>query len=243
MPKLILTSREVLWSTVKNQPYPEIIEALLKSCKSGNSVFLVSRRDEPAWLKRHFPFITYQKAKWPNTKPSGKIVKAIIAANQDTQELKNSDIFVLGATESDFLMATQSHSLLICSEWSDSVHEKVIKYGVSLTNPKAIPLVIKLLDDQKPWYFTRTDRFYEIYALTNAGTYGEDDAKMLTLIGKLKDCLKEGDKRHSTAFKLHLLSSLLVTPAFREADLWTFYPSSDSNNDEGEVIAGFWRDS
>lgn len=238
MAKLIFISTGILWDSRRNSPHTGIVSALSDINSSGCGIFLVSNRDKPRWLEKEFPFIIFQQCNYPFHRQNGKIVYEIIKANEH-QNLRHSDIVVLGTSEEDFLMAVNSQTLLFCGLWGNPVDDKIKKYGLAISAPSEIPIIVRLLEDQIPWFFQYQSDSLGIYALSNAGTKIERDRDIIRLVERLRACLKSGDTGLSRYFKIHLLSSLSSTEEFRDVDYWGFYPASDSTNKEEETIASY----
>ena len=237
MPKLILTSKSAIWDKSAGAPYPRVVEALKKAHEGGCQTFVVSNHKRPPWLTGDLDFLQFQEVGFKPPRQSGKIVQGFVEANKD--RLRPSDIIILGADDEDMLMAVNSKTVLIRCEWVKPLAEKISEYGVPFTDPAAIPLVVSLLEGNEPWYFKHSGEFMTVYAVTNAGTKFEPNATMVRLVNALRGCLKHGSKELHKGFVLHFLSSLYTTEIFKEVDIWGYYPSSSSSNDEGEVMADF----
>ena len=234
MGKLILASPAVLWDSKNERFFPGVAEALQEAQSQGSAIFVLSNWAEPAWVSEA-EFLRFQPARG---RQSGKIVAGLIEANKKLP-LEPSDVVVLGTTNVDLQMAANSQTLLLRTEWTGAVEANIGKYGIPLSDPREIPLVLSILDDKEPWFFSGNAAGYEVYALTDASTLREANATMIQLAETLKSCLKAGAQDLKTGFYLHLLSSLYVTRDFAAADRWSYYPSSSSANDGEEIMHGF----
>lgn len=237
MPKLILTSKDAIWNKDAGAPYKGVVEALKSAHSLGCQTFVVSNHKKPVWLDESLNFLTFQECGFRPPRQSGKIIQELLEANEG--KLLPSDIFILGADDEDMMMAVNSKTVLIRCEWAKPLGPKISDYGVPFSDPGAIPLVVKLLEGREPWYFIHTGDFMTVYALTSAGTKFEADATMVKLVNALRGCLKNGSEEYHKGFVLHFLSSIYATDAFKEVDVWGYYPSSASSNDESEVMADF----
>lgn len=236
MPKLIITSAATVWDDESGAPYPDVLEVLLAMREEKHRVILVSNKSQPSWSKGS-EWAPIQFIQSSNRK-NGKFIPGLIEANKKLG-LELSQFVVLGASDEDFMMAVNSQSLLLRCEWSKKLGDKIKNYGVGFKKSKSIPQVIKLLNDQAPWYFEHTSTNFNVYALTNAGTYYESNADLVRLATQLRDCLKHGGKINYQGFRLHFLSSINVTSLLKSGEVWGFYPSSDSENDGTEIMANF----
>ena len=238
MAKLILISPSGVWDSKKNNFYDGIIDALKQASSDGSAVFLISNHPKPDWLTDELAFITFQKCGFTEPRAKGKIIKDLIELNK-ANGLHSSDVIILGANNDDLYMATNSQTLLIRCKWVNDLGDRIVKYGVPLNYTKSIPQTVRYLNDEAPWHFRYESPFQDVFAVTKAGTKTESEADFLGLIENLRRCLKDGDKTHHKPFLLHFLSSLYATEAFREVDVWGYYPSSNSANDGSEVMAQF----
>jgi predicted amidophosphoribosyltransferase len=164
-------------------------------------------------------------------------VSALVAANPGA--LRYSDVVVLGTSEEDFLMAVNSRSILLACGWCPDLDAKTRRYGVLVDAPQRLEQVIGFLEDKHPWYFQHHSAFLDVFSLTDAGTKYESDAQLKRLAERLQSCLKNGQPIYKNAFRLHLLSSLYSTGGFKSADVWSYYPSSDSKNSGQEIMTEF----
>jgi len=238
MPKLILTSKSAIWDKSTNAPYPGVVEALRSAKKEGCTTFVVSNHSRPTWLTGALDFIQFQRCGFKPPRQSGKIVQELIELNRKNG-LAESEIIILGADDEDMMMAVNSKTVLIRCEWAKPLGSRIANYGVPFVNPGIIPVVLKLLEGNEPWYFVHSDEFLTVYAATNAGTRFEPDATMVRLVNALRGCLKSGSKELHKGFVLHFLSSVYNTQIFREVDIWSYFPSSGSSNEGAEVMADF----
>jgi hypothetical protein len=238
MPKLILISPSGVWNSAKNAFYPNVVESLRLASDEGSAVFLISNHQKPAWLTDDLDFFTFQQCGLAEPRSKGKIIKDLIELNKKNG-LHSSDVIVLGANNDDLFMAANSQTMLIRCDWVHELGDRIKDYGVPLKKATSIPQLVRYLNDAAPWHFRYESEFTDVYAVTKAGNKDEADTDFIRLIEQLRKCLKDGDPTHHKPFLLHFLSSLYATEVFREVDVWSYYPSSDSANDGSEVMAGF----
>jgi hypothetical protein len=236
MPKLILTSKRAIWDDAGN-PRLAVVEALRQAHQSGCQTFVVSNHRPPKYW-HDFGFLKFNECGFSPPRRAGEIVGKILGVNRD-KGLQHRDIIVLGADDEDMLMAVNSRSLLIRCEWATPLPDKISRYGVPFLNPSSLPTVLRLLEGRAPWYFIHPGNFLDVFAQTNAGTKYETDAKMIRLVDRLRSRLKTGSIPFAKSFTLHFLSSVYNTEGFEDVDVWSYYPNSDSDNDESEIIATF----
>lgn len=235
MAKVLLMSTRVLWNEAANAPPLGIVDAVRATRAAGSLVVLVSNHAEPPWLQPHFGDTVrfWQRAR----RQDGTIVPEIIAENKARYpDIRVSDFVVVGAVDEDMMMAVHGRVLLVRANWATPLGEKMQQYGVPFDQPAALPRVVDLLGDQQPWYFTYASPDFEAYALTNAGTYRETDPDIVALAADLREHLKFGD-RIAPGVLLHLLSSVYATDSIFGAEIWGYYPGSESQNDDTELMA------
>jgi hypothetical protein len=237
MVKLILLSADVIWDSVAGSPRSGIAEGLKEVKDSGVFVALISSHPEPQWLHNHFDFVQFWKCAY-NDRQSGKIIDKLLDNNRD-KGLKKSEILIFGSKDADLYMAVNSQTLLVRCSWVPLLEPKIQKYGIGLESARLVGKLVQLLRSTQPWYFRSGSGSMGIYSLTNAGTIGVTDPPSLSLINRLRDCLKSGEQQSKSAFNIHLLSSLNVTDEFRRVKWWTCYPSSESLNDGKETMDDF----
>ena len=235
--KVLLLSTDVLWDQNHGHPHPGIILALQGVVDDGHILVVLSRRPKPPWFEEHFSFIRHFIQCNGRERRNGQVVRDFLEA--DKEAFHHSDFIVVAGNESDFFMATNSKTCLVRAMWSLNLGDKLSRYGVGLRKPRSIRRVLELLEDSIPWYFHHKSPNQQVYALTNAGTITETNRDVVRLADRLRACLKNGTPTSSMGFRLALLSSLSRTPIFREVDMWSYYPSSTSTNNGGEVMAEF----
>ena len=234
MAKLILLSNRALWDDQAKSVRADLLLELQKLRQAGHAVVCVSNHSQPAWWSECSKAIQYCKV---FGRQNGKVVPALVAANSEI--LRHSDVAVLGTSEEDFLMAVNSRTILLACGWCPDLSAKTRQYGVLVDTPERLDQMVGFLEDKHPWYFHHRSDFLDVFSLTDAGTKYESDAQIKRLAERLQNCLKNGYPIYKNAFRLHLLSSLYATDDFRSADVWSYYPSSDSKNTGQEIMTEF----
>jgi hypothetical protein len=234
--KVLIFSPSVIWSDKDSDFYPGISEAIEKLKVQDAYTVIASNHSEPDW----FPSIKGDRCQWIQVtgRQSGKWIPGLLADNTD-KGLLHSELVIMGACQEDMQMATNSKSLLIRCEWADGVSD-MGQYGVGWESTGSLPELVKYLDDQVPWYFESSANDYVVFALTNAGTYGVD-SETESAAKRIRSILKDGRSDSRNRLVLHMMSSIYKTDVFSDADVFGYYPSSKSENQGTEVMAGFCR--
>jgi hypothetical protein len=232
-----MLSTKVLLDERTMAPYPGIVAAVADAKKAGSVLALISTHPEPAWFTEHFLPLGVQF--WQRSvRQNGKIVGELIAANKVIfPTLAVSDFLVFGAVDADMFMAANAGAILIRANWAHGIESRMQRYGVPFEKAQSIPRIVDLLADDEPWYFHHSSPGFDVYALTNAGTYRESNPDIVQLVDSLRSHLKSG-ALIAPGVLVHLLSSVYATPSlFEKKNVWGFYPSSDSTNADGELMA------
>ena len=200
----------------------------------------VSDRPEPSQFKSTFGWINYCCAPSFGTgsRKSGKFVAGLLELNKD-KNLQKSQIVMLGYGEADVSMYANSQTVLIRCDWRTDLHERIRPYGIPCSKVSDLPRILLLLAEEHPWHFTHTDAVCDTYCLSNAATRAGADEELKAIAARLQSCLKAGNPTKRQDFIISLLASLYATDAFRSANLWSYYPSSRSDNTGKELICDF----
>ena len=240
MGKIILLSSKVVWNAATAGPHPGIVDAINAVAAAGSHVALISRHGEPPWFKQLFPTKTAHIFHVVDvTRGDGQVVQRVITGNPELK-LSLDDFIVIGATDKDMHMAANARVLLLQPLWVPDREAAMHEYGVPFKAPADLPHVVELLTGKVPWFFEHDDGFASIRALTNANTAYASSQAIAELATSLKVYLKD-EHALRAGLQLHLLSSIYKTPELcvkGAIDVWGYFPSSSSKNDDAELMAG-----
>jgi len=145
------------------------------------------------------------------------------------------DIIVLGANDSDCIMAFNHKLLLFTARWlsENKNNKKIFQYGIGLGTPDSLTLLIdNFLDmSENPWYYNvNVSNITTMHSLVSANTYGKTGSGV-ELANTFKKHLKEGE----TGNRIHLLAYFMVSCHYnleelRGVNYVGIYPSSSSTD-------------
>ena len=116
MKKVVLVSTDTLWDAETERPYPGIAAALRQAKQTGSLPVLLSSHAKLAWFDQHFEFMQFVQVGFNPPRQSGRVVHRLVEANKN--KFAHSDFIVLGASDTDFLMAVNSKTFLIRADWA-----------------------------------------------------------------------------------------------------------------------------
>ncbi len=155
-------------------------------------------------------------------------------------KMKYNDIFVLGAKDSDMILAANSKLILLTADYAKSNNptERIYTegYGIAIFSAARLSFFFEhFLNLTKPWfYFLQIDEQTSLYGLTDAMTNRQEDADVKKVCLELKAFLKEGEDKYKNPFLIYSLMS--VYNIFKEVEsikYWGYYPSAslEENNE------------
>jgi orotate phosphoribosyltransferase-like protein len=226
----LITSPHAL--ILNGQPRPYIVDALIKTSLQGNSVTIVSNKDKPDWFDKIFDKsrVTFRRTE---ARQNGVIIGQIAKE----LSIQTYDVLVLAVTDIDMQMAKTGKAVLIAAAWSNDV--KVKNLGIQVASAIELQELIEMTNGWSGhWWFEGVESTYSARALMDLSEYGKDSDQIL-FAGKLKNTVKKGGAR-LTALLIVTARSLLIDGA-RNTDklFWAVYPSSQSDNDDTEVLSEF----
>lgn len=227
--KLLLTSADLLLNCADTHDCEHAIKVLKeltnKDCKI---VFTSSQQNKLDKLPKEFQKVKISRG----FKMSSGFIEAIL---EKTDFDSPQDIIVLGANDSDCIMAFNNKLLLFSAQWlsHDATNNKVFQYGIGLKNPDSLTLLIDnfLQMEANPWYYNiKVSDTTTLYSLTSANTGMEGiTGDQAELVETFKEHLKEGKGDN----RVHLLAYFMVSCHYnleelREVNYIGIYPSSSS---------------
>lgn len=216
-------------------PNGSVVEALATAKRNGHPVAILSNHTQPSWFRSAFgetgvQFLRVMK------RQNGAILK------DNTSRLKTRphDAIVVAATGPDIQMAKNGGALLVAAGWAT---DPVVKeLGVMVEDGHDLLEVLELTDSWEGawWYSGYSDLVgYGVRALADLSSMYGQNADQQAFAFKVKNTVKNGGAR-LTALLTATARSLLAEGGFNSSDtLWGIYPSSNSNNDDTDVLCDF----
>jgi hypothetical protein len=225
---IIMTSPDAVLRNGK--PDPEIVQVLVNAKATKNPVGLISNHAEPAWFAGTFGTSGVQFLQ-----SKGRQSGEIVAQNAKKFSLDPFDVLVLAIKDEDVQMGKNGRAMLVAAGWSDAREVKAL--GIRVDNAKQLQEVIKLTSGWSgQWWFSADAARYKVRALADLSGFGKSDAQQV-FAKKLTNTVKDGGSRLNALLAV-TARSLLADGTGSQADLlWGVYPSSNSNNDDGEILS------
>jgi phosphoribosylpyrophosphate synthetase len=227
---MIMTSPDAV---LKNgSPDSTLVSALKAIAATGNPVALISNHAKPGWVDSVFA-----SSKVQFLKQIGRQSGEVVSHNAKNFKLKAYDTLVLAAKDEDVRMGKNGGAVLIAAGWSQE--KQIQTLGIRVSNASELKDVIGLTEKwQGHWWYSADGANYKVRALADLSQYNKtvDQAEFA---GKLQATVKQGGPR-LTALLTVTARSLLMDGIGTQKDLlWGVYPSSESDNQDHEVLSDF----
>lgn len=227
---IILTSPDAVLRS--GQPAADLVHVLATARAAGNPVGLISNHSEPSWFKSTFGASTVQFLQ-----VRGRQSGDIVVRNAERHSLNPFDVLVLATKDDDVQMGKNGGALLIAAGWSSSPIVKSL--GICVADANQFQEVLQLTACWKgQWWFSADNTQYCVRALADLSGYGKTNAQQ-NYAQKLTSTVKNGGSRLNALLAVTARSLLMDRVRQLEKLVWGVYPSSNSNNDDDEVLSDF----
>jgi hypothetical protein len=213
-------------------PDPQIVQVLINAQRAGNPVGIISNHTKPSWFDTHFgdsgvQFFTRL----------GRQNGVFVSRSEQHFGLQPFDALVLASKDEDIQMGKNGGAVIVAAGWSSA--EQVRKLGIRVDNARQLQEVINLtsLWGGQWWYQGDTAK-YKVRALANLSGYSQPIDQQV-LARKLTDTVKNGGSRLNALLTVTARSLLMDGVGAQDNLLWGVYPSSDSDNDDTEILSDF----
>lgn len=223
---IILTSPSAV--SPKGIVLPDVVDLLSRCKKEGHPVAIVSNHSKPEWFDSAFEGTGVQFLQTVSRQNG-----AIITHNAEVHSLKPHDVIVLVANDADLQMAKNGGAVMVAAKWASN------ETGVLVDSPSDFIQVVQLTNNWSgAWWFSGGSG-YGVRALADLSSlYGESDTQKI-FAKRLTTTVKNGGPQ-LTALLTTTARSLLTEGVGGYKDLlWGVYPSSNSLNDDNEVLSDF----
>lgn len=225
---MLLTSPRALGKS----PNQDLVDVISKIKSDGNPVAIVSNHEKPDWFDEAFndsnvQFITQK----------GRQTGSIISENAKNLDLEPCNTIVLAGCMEDIQMAKNGNAVVIAAGWTEE--EYVNSIGIRVDNSQELQEVFKLTSQWNgQWWYSGECEFYSVNSLADLSQYGQDQGQVV-FAGKLKNTVKLGGSKLNSLLVV-TARSLLMNDVLKDSKLvWGVYPSSNSTNDDNEVLSDF----
>jgi len=211
----------------------DIVEAFKTIGAQGHPAVVVSNQGKPHWFDRVFSGsnVTFFPTK---ARQNGSALRAI----SKSLAINPYDLLVLAAKDEDIQMAKNGGAVLIAAGWS-SADPRVQGLGIKIESPQQLKELIDMSNSWTGhWWYEGLHSNYSIKVLGNLSGIGVDTTQQ-ALAAKLTETVKRGGNRLNTLL-IATARSLLIDGAHQTENMfWSFYPSSNSKNNDEEVLGEF----
>ena len=213
-------------------PYQELVQVLAKAKDQGNPVGVISNHTEPSWFSDFFSGTEVQFLRIPG-RQNGKIV----SHNANHYSLKPHDVLVLAAKPADIQMGKNGGAILITAGWSQN--PQVVDLGIHVDSSGEFYEVVSFISKWPGgWWFVGDATNYSVRVVADLSGYGVSNAQRL-FGHKLTSTVKNGGARLKALLAVTTRSLLVDGLGLEQNLVWGVYPSSNSRNDDGEVLSDF----
>lgn len=214
------------------KPDSGVVRALIDASKAGNPVGVVSNNPKPIWFDAAFAGTDVEFVQFKG-RQSGQVITKI----SELFKKPTFDILVLAGSLDDIMMAKNGGAVLIGAGWSTD--QKVRGLGINIKSPAELLEVIELTEGwMGSWWYQADEEKYGIRALLDLSSYGRDDAQVV-FAKKLTATVKNGGNRLTALLIVCARSLLIEGVGSYESLFWSVYPSSNSANDDTDVLSYF----
>lgn len=226
--KLLITSVDAIIDNETGTYFEGIKDVLdyFESLDKDNKVVIISI--DKARLNQIPDFYKLEIGnKWLRSSP--KLIEII----SEKIGVNYNDIFVLGAKDSDMILAANSKLILLTADFAkkNNPEERIYTegYGIAIFNADRLRFFFEhFLSLSEPWFYSlEIDEQTKLYGLTDAMTNRQEDGDVKKICLKLREFLKAGDDKYKNPFLIYSLMS--VYQIFKEVEginYWGYYPSS-----------------
>lgn len=227
---IVMTSPDAVFRNGK--PDPEIIRVLIDAKASKNPVGLISNHQKPDWFDGSFGGTGVQFLQ-----SKGRQSGEIVSKNAYKFSLEPFDVLVLAAKDEDVQMGKNGGAILVAAGWSTA--KQVIPLGIRVDNATQLQEVIELTTNWSgQWWFSGDEVLYRVRALADLSTYGKTMTQQV-FAQKLTGTVKNGGSRLNALLAVTSRSLLMDGTGSQENLVWGVYPSSNSDNDDDEILSDF----
>lgn len=227
---IVMTSPDAVLRN--NQPDPQLVQVLINARAAGNPVGLISNHAEPAWFQG-----TFGNSGVQFLRSRGRQSGGIVSQNAQKFSLNPFDALVLAAKNEDVQMGKNGGAILVAAGWSAA--QQVASLGIRVDSAAQLQDVINLMAGWSgQWWYTGDAARYRVRALSDLSGYGQSVTQQL-FAQRLTTTVKGGGSRLNALLAVASRSLLMEQVNALDGLVWGVYPSSNSANDDDEILSDF----
>lgn len=209
-----------------------LVSALKALVAAGSPVFLISNHAQPPWFASTFGVSGVQFLQSIG-RQSGDVVR------ENAKQLKIApyDVFVLATKSDDVQMGKNAQAVLIAGSWAKSPPVKAL--GIKVDDAAQLKETLALTQGWTgQWWFSGSAKNYQVRALSDLSSMYKS-ANQTDFSRRVTASVKSGGSRLMALLAI-TSRSLIMEDIYKVDDLlWGVYPSSNSQNDDTEVLSDF----
>lgn len=227
---IIMTSPDAILKG--GTPDRKIVKLLITANATKIPVGVISNHTEPPWFQTTFAGSGVQFIYCP-----GRQDGRIVAVNATNFHLKPHNVLVLATKDEDVQMGKNGRAVLVAAGWSTNQYVKAL--GIRIDDALQFQEIINLTREWSGhWWHEANAPSYNVRALANLSGYGVSNVQQA--FGKLlTNTVKEGGSRLNALLTVTARSILNDGMIAADNLVWGVYPSSNSSNDDNEVLSDF----
>lgn len=227
---IVMTSPDAVLKNGK--PDPQIVQVLIDAKAAGNPVGLISNHGEPAWFPGVFGASGVQFLQSRGRQSGG-----IVSENAKKFTLNPFDALVLAVKDEDVQMGKNGGAILVAAGWSSA--PQVAALGIRVDGAAQLQEIIHLMVGWAgQWWYSGDAARYKVRALSDLSTMGKDVTQQ-SFAKRLTATVKGGGARLNALLAVTSRSLLMENVHKQKGLLWGVYPSSNSANDDDEILSDF----
>jgi hypothetical protein len=227
---IVMTSPDAL--LCGGVPNPEIAKVLIMAKANKYPVGVISNHPEPKWFAETFGGTGVQFLQ-----VGGRQTGDIVSNNAKRFSMEPFNVLVLASKREDLAMGKNGGAVLIEAGWS--ITPEVSQLGIHVANANQFHEVITLMGAWSgQWWYSGDAPRYRVRALADLSGYGKSMTQQV-FAGKLKSTVKNGGSRLNALLAITARSLLMDGVGSKKDLLWGVYPSSNSRNDDNEILSDF----
>lgn len=227
---LILTSpAAVLRAGV---PDSQLVKVLIRAKAANHPVAVISNHAQPGWFPGAFGTSGVQFLHTPGRQSGG-----IISLNAKKFSLNPFDALVLAAKDEDVQMGKNGGAILVAAGWATSPQVKAL--GIQINSPKELDEIIALTQGWAgQWWYSGATPHYNVRALSDLSQFHKAPSQA-EFAKRVTNTVKNGGARLNSLLTVTARSLLIDGLGTQSNLVWGVYPSSNSANDDDEVLSDF----